>query len=188
MVNPYTNYIVSGLERSGTSVMMQMLIAGGMPVAFDESRPPDEHNPRGYYELAGGKIINRLMDGTIDLDSYRGKVLKVTAYGLKFLPDGKYKIIYMTRNMDEVLNSMEKMGAGIDREKDAVLFEKLNRFSFELMENRNDMEYITVNYGEVIGNPRIAIENVTGFFDIQMDIESAIEAVDSRLYRNRASS
>ena len=73
------NYIVSGLERSGTSVMMQMLSKGGLPVAFDDSRPPDEHNPKGYYELAGGKIINKLMDGTFDMKAHRGQIVKVTA-------------------------------------------------------------------------------------------------------------
>ena len=86
------NYIVSGLERSGTSVMMQMLDKGGVPVAFDDSRPPDEHNPRGYFELAGGKIINQLMDGTFDFELHKGQIVKVTAYGLKFLPKGNYRI------------------------------------------------------------------------------------------------
>ena len=55
------NYIVSGLERSGTSMMMQILRSGGLPTAFDESRKPDVNNPKGYYELEGGKIINKLM-------------------------------------------------------------------------------------------------------------------------------
>ena len=69
-----TNYIVSGLERSGTSMMMQILYKGGMPVAFDKSRPPNEHNPKGYYELEGGKVINRLMEGTFPMEKYDGKL------------------------------------------------------------------------------------------------------------------
>jgi hypothetical protein len=69
MLNNEINYSVSGLERSGTSLMMQMLHKGGLPVAFDDSRAADENNPRGYYELEGGKIINCLMDGS--LENYR---------------------------------------------------------------------------------------------------------------------
>ncbi|MBM3285502.1 MAG: nucleotide pyrophosphatase, partial [Candidatus Aminicenantes bacterium] len=89
------NYIVSGLERSGTSLLMQILRAGGVPVAFDmASRPPDDDNPRGYFELEGGKVISRLMDGTFPLDEYRGTFIKITAYGLKFLPPGRYRVIY----------------------------------------------------------------------------------------------
>ena len=71
------NYIVSGLERSGTSMLMQILLAGGVPVFFDRSRPIDENNPKGYYELEGGKIINKLMDGTFPLHEYKGKFIKI---------------------------------------------------------------------------------------------------------------
>ena len=186
MTSDETNYIVSGLERSGTSVMMQILKMGGMPIAFDDSRPADEHNPRGYYELAGGKIINRLMDGTFEMEKHKGSVVKVTAYGLKFLPAGNYRIIYMMRNIDEVLNSMQKMGAETDMEKDKKLFGKLNKFSFDLMKSRDDMEYITINYRDVIESPNNEIERVKDFLEIPFDIAEAIKAVDSKLYRNRA--
>lgn len=189
MLDGEVNYIVSGLERSGTSVMMQMLNMGGIPIAFDESRPPDEHNPKGYFELAGGKIINQLMDGNFNMELHRGSMVKVTAYGLKFLPHArKYKIVYMMRNIEEVLNSMKKMGAEIDTEKDRILFGKLNRFSFELMENRDDIEYITVNYRDVIENARIELEKISLFLGEGFEIENAIEAVDAKLYRNRAAS
>ena len=186
MLDDDVNYIVSGLERSGTSVMMQMLHMGGLPVAFDESRAADEHNPRGYYELAGGKIISRLMDGTFDLASNKGRIVKITAYGLKFLPKGNYKIVYMLRNIDEVLDSMQKMGTPMNRSKDRASLRKLNRFSFDLMDSRDDMEYITVNYSDIIGNPRKEIEKVGRFLGQTCDFERAIRAVDSRLYRSRS--
>ena len=140
------NYIVSGIERSGTSMMMQILLSGGMPVAFDTSRPADYHNPKGYYELEGGKIISRLMEGTISLEKYQGKFIKVTAFGLKFLPKGSYKIIYMIRDIEEVLDSMEKMSGPIVKEKERPLFEKLNETSIKLMEERNDIEYILFDH------------------------------------------
>lgn len=188
MLNSEINYIVSGLERSGTSLMMQMLHAGGLPVAFDESRAADENNPRGYYELEGGKIINRLMDGTFDLHSYKGHIIKITAYGLKYLPESNCKIIYMIRSIDEVMKSMQKMGAAIDDEKDRMLFSKLNKISFELMRSRNDMEHIRVDYRDLMEGPRGEMDRVDRFFGETFDVDTAIKAVEPGLYRNKASS
>lgn len=186
MIDKRINYIVSGLERSGTSVMMQLLAGGGVPVAFDDSRPADEHNPRGYYELYSGKIINQLMEGNFDFTPYKGKVIKITAYGLKFLPSGKYKIVFMLRNIDEVVNSMQKMGAEINKEKDRILFTKLNKYSFDLMNTRTDVEYITINYSDIIKDPRSVIDAVGRFLTIRLDADTAMKAVDTKLYRNRA--
>jgi len=179
-----TNYIVSGLERSGTSMMMQILYRGGMPVAFDKSRPPNEHNPKGYYELEGGKVINRLMEGTFPLEKYEGKFIKITAYGLKFLPRGDYKIIYMVRNLDEIMDSMEKMSGPIDREVEKPLFEKLNRYAMKLIEERGDIDYIIVKYNDVVRNPRREIEKVNEFLGGKLDVDAAVKAVDPKLYRN----
>ena len=157
MLDSDINYIVSGLERSGTSLMMQMLEQGGLPTAFDESRPADKHNPRGYFELAGGKIINQLIDGIFDMQVYKGQVIKVTAYGLKYLPTARYKVMYMMRDINEVLQSMQKMGAEMDTGKDKLLFMKLNNFSIKLMRSRHDIEYITVNYHDLIVDSNVLI-------------------------------
>jgi len=119
MLDNTINYIASGIERSGTSLLMQILEAGGLPMAFDtDSRPPDDNNPRGYYELEGGKIISRLMNGTFPLADHRGRFIKITAFGLKFLPPGKYRIIYTERNIEEVLDSMEKMAKLRDQNRE----------------------------------------------------------------------
>ena len=89
---------------------MQILEAGGLPMAFDtDSRPPNDNNPRGYFELEGGKIISRLMKNTFPLADYRGRFIKITAFGLKFLPPGKYRVIYTERNIEEVLLSRAPM-------------------------------------------------------------------------------
>ncbi len=179
------NYIVSGLERSGTSMMMQILYLGGMKVAFDHKRKPDEHNPKGYFELEGGKIINRLMDGVFPMEKYDDMVIKVTAYGLKFLPEGNYKIIYMTRDLDEIMDSMEKMSGPINREKEKPVFERLNKYAIKLMEKRDDIDFILVRYNDVIENPRKEIERVNKFLSGKLNVENAIKAVDPKLYRNR---
>lgn len=186
MLDGQVNYIVSGLERSGTSLMMQMLHAAGLPIAYDDSRPADEHNPRGYFELAGGKIINRLMDGTFDLQSCQGQIVKVTAYGLKFLPQADYRIVYMVRDIDEILRSMRKMGAEIDEGKDRDLFGKLNRVSLDLMRRRADMKSITIHHRDLMAEPRREMERVSRFLAVPFDIEAAVAAVDPSLYRNRA--
>jgi len=180
------NYIVSGLERSGTAMMMQILKNGGLPVAYDDSsRPADYHNPKGYYELEGGKVIRKLMDGTFPLSKYEGVFIKVTAYGLKFLPVGNYKIIYMLRNIDEILDSTEKMIGAIDRGKVGPLFDKLNRFCLDLMERRDDISYITLQYSNIINHPREEITRVAHFIgDSLINIDAAVKAVDPKLYRN----
>ncbi len=185
MLDPDTNYLVSGLERSGTSLMMRMLHLGGVPVAFDDSRAADDHNPKGYYELAGGKIISRLMDGSFDLLPHRGKVLKVTAYGLKLLPVGRYRIIYMQRPLEEVLRSMAKMGADISPETDGPLFQRVNRFALSLIEQRDDMECLTVGFRDALGDAAGTVDALNRFLGIELDRAAAGKAVDRSLYRNR---
>ena len=179
-----TNYIVSGLERSGTSMMMQILLHGGMEVAFDDKRKPDENNPKGYFELEGGKVINRLMDGTFPMEEYDGKAIKVTAYGLKFLPPGDYRIIYMTRDMDEVLMSMAKMSGNPEIMKDRELFERLNRYSVNLMKEKG-IPHIIIGYNDVLKDPRKEIERINDFLGGMLDVDAAVNAVDPSLYRNR---
>jgi len=182
------NYIVSGLERSGTSMLMQILHAGGAPTAFDKSRPSDENNPKGYYELEGGKIINRLMDGTFPLDKFKGTFVKITSFGLRYLPPGNYKIIYSERNIEEILDSMEKMADIVDseREKTKDSFVKLNTMIKNLISEREDVDELIVNYNEILSNPSEYIKEIHDFLGIQeLNLEEMISAVDKKLYRQR---
>lgn len=182
------NYIVSGIERSGTSMLMQILHAGGVPIASDSSRPPDTHNPKGYYELEGGKVINRLIDGTFPLEKFRGTFVKITTYGLKFLPLGKYKIIYSERNIEEVLDSMEKM-TGIrdeNRYKTKNAFIKLNRIMKQTIIEREDIDILFLNYNEVLLDPKTHIKKIPVFLNLpEADLESMMQPVDNKLYRQR---
>ncbi len=182
------NYIVSGIERSGTSMLMQILHAGGVPIASDSSRPPNNHNPKGYYELEGGKVINRLIDGTFPLEDFRGRFVKITAYGLKFLPLGKYKIIYSERNIEEVLDSMEKM-AGIKDEsrlKTKEAFIKLNRLIKRKIIEREDIDILFLNYNEILLDPKTHIKNIPEFLDLpEADLDNMIKTIDANLYRQR---
>jgi len=182
------NYIVSGLERSGTSMLMQMLHTSGVELSFDNSRLPDESNPKGYYELAGGKIINKLMDGTFPLDEYKGKFVKITAFGLKYLPPGNYKIIYSERNIEEILDSMEKMADIKDnnREETRESFVKLNDMIKNYIRSREDIEFLLVNYNDILSNPSANIKKIHDFLGLHdIDLEKMIDVVDKKLYRQR---
>ncbi|RLF40888.1 MAG: nucleotide pyrophosphatase [Thermoplasmata archaeon] len=187
-LNPEYNYIVSGLERSGTSMLMQALYAGGFPIAFDESRKPDENNPKGYFELEGGKIINRLMEGTFPFEKYRGIFIKITAYGLKFLPTGRYKVIYSERDIEEILDSMEKMMGGKDKDREETrrAFLHLNSTVKKMMIEREDVDILFVNYNEIILDPRPYMEEITSFIGCEdADVDAMVQSVDRRLYRQR---
>jgi hypothetical protein len=187
-INPNVNYIVSGLERSGTSMLMQILKAGGVTIGFDESRPADENNPKGYYELEGGKIINKLIDGTFPLSVFKGKFIKITAFGLKFLPQGSYKIIYSERNIEEIMDSMEKMMQKKDEERETTkaAFLKLNNMIKEILQNREDIEVLMVNYNKILSEPDEDIKRIIKFLSLpQEKHEKMIKAVDNRLYRQR---
>jgi len=182
------NYIVSGLERSGTSMLMQILRTGGIPTSFDDSRPADINNPKGYYELEGGKIINKLIDGSFPLDAYKGKFVKITAYGLKYLPPGKYKIIYSDRNIEEILDSMEKMIGKKDssREETKMSFIKLNNMIKQYIQERDDMDVLLINYNNILSEPKNNLTKIVDFLKASSDIlDKMIDAVDNKLYRQR---
>jgi LPS sulfotransferase NodH len=183
------NYIVSGLERSGTSMLMQILDAGGVTSDFDQdSRPPDDDNPRGYFELEGGKIINKLMNKEFSFEPYKGKFIKITAYGLKFLPKGDYKIIYSQRNIEEILDSMEKMAKIQDenREDTRIAFTKLNDMIMSQIREREDIDVLFVNYNEVMADPAEHVRKIYDFLgSAEFDLEKMIAAVDESLYRWR---
>lgn len=176
------NYIVSGLPRSGTSMMIQILLAGKFPIATDRKREIDIDNPRGYFEIES--IINKIQNDPSFISQFKGKAVKIIAYGLRFLPIGNYKIIFMMRNIDEILDSMEKMSGEVDREREKKAFMKLSDASIRLMEKRKDIQHLTVNYSEVVHNPKKEIERINHFLDGQLDVDSAVKAVDPNLYRN----
>ena len=162
-----TNYIVSGLERSGTSLMMQILEKGGFPLLYDDSRRPDEDNPKGYYELNTGKIISRLIERNIDMSLYDDICIKITAYGLSFLPIGNYKIIYMERDIEEILASQtsmfERKGFKLACYDEKLLLKKMNTESKRVLENRSDMNFILVKHRDIFDNTDYVIKRISEF-------------------------
>lgn len=175
------NYIVSGLERSGTSLMMQILDKAGFLVAYDDSRKQDKFNPNGYYELFGGHIINALTYSLVHFDKYIDKAIKITSYGMKLLPkDREYKIIYMERDIDEVIKSSRIMGAKNDYKDDLI---KLNNRTKLYLGCRRNIDYIVINYNDLVKNPKLELDNITNF--LNYDVSKGIEAIDKKLWRNR---
>jgi hypothetical protein len=182
------NYIVSGLERSGTSMMMQVLQAGGVPIVYDNMRQPDVNNPKGYYELEGGKVINRLIDGSFTFEKYKGKFIKITAYGLLQLPPGNYKIIYMERNIEEVLDSMEKMAKIIDenRQNTKESFMKLNDKVKNEIQQRPDIKVLVVDFNDMLMHPSKQVTRIHNFIDLfHIDKKKMVDAIDNSLYRQK---
>ena len=182
------NYIVSGLERSGTSMMMQILHAGDIPIASDDLRKSDENNPKGYYELEGGKIINKLMEKTFPIEEYKGRFIKITAFGLSFLPQGSYKIIYMERNIDEVLDSMELMAKISDktREETKESFKKLNEKIKNDIKYNDDIDVLFVNYNEMLEIPEENVKRVCNFLNLHdAAVNVMVGVIDTHLYRQR---
>jgi len=99
--------VVSGIPRSGTSLMMQMMSAGGMPVLTDGQRSADDNNPRGYFELESVKSLARNQDVLTQAD---GKVVKVISSLLPSLPkDFEYRVVFMCRPLEEVVSSQNRM-------------------------------------------------------------------------------
>ena len=182
------NYIISGLERSGTSMLMQILRAGGIPISHDNTRPADDSNPKGYYELAGGKIINKLMDGSFPIKDHKGKFIKVTSFGLKYLPPGKYKIIYSERDIEEILDSMEKMIGEKDpnREDTKISFIKLNNMIKEYVQDREDMDILFISYNSILSDSKENIYKIMKFLNVPENLlDKMIGTVDKNLYRQR---
>jgi hypothetical protein len=188
VLDPAVNYIVSGLERSGTSMMMQVLVAGRIPVAFDESRPADTSNPKGYFELYGGKIINQLMAGSFPFARYKGRFVKITAFGLLYLPAGRYKIIYMVRDVDEILDSTEKIMKKKDEGREEMK-RSLSRLQAKLLADvpkKSGVDWLAMDYNAILKNPGVEIPKICAFLGpVGCFAPTMIEAVDARLYRQR---
>lgn len=182
--------VVSGLPRSGTSMMMQMLKAGGMPVLTDDLRKNDENNPLGYLEL---EKVKKLGTDNTWLQEAVDKCVKVVAPLISNLPtEHHYRIIFMQRDMEEVLRSQQVMlGKKAELEKNAYPMQLATAFS-KMLEKSNawiqaqpNVECLYVNYKDIVENPQEEAENVAAFLDTELDVTAMSEAVKKELYRNK---
>ena len=184
--------IVSGLPRSGTSMMMKMLEAGGLPPLMDNLRTADEDNPKGYYEF---ERVKQLPKGDVAwLPDAQGKVVKVIAALLPSLPGGyHYRVIFMQRAMPEVLASQRQMlirrGEDPNKIPDDVigkLFEKHLKQVNDWVSQQPNVERLDVNYNELLKNPQPFIDQIGAFLNHQLDAVKMAVVVDPALHRQRS--
>jgi hypothetical protein len=182
--------IVSGLPRSGTSMVMKMLEAGGVQVLTDDIRKADEDNPKGYYEF---ERVKQIEHDSSWLQDARGKAVKMIAALLKHLPQGyTYKVIFLRRNMEEILASQRQMlirrgkpSDTISDEKITGLFEKHLKQIEAWLDEQPNVEVIYVSYNEILSNPVEQTQRINRFLGHALDVESMVRVVDQTLYRQR---
>ena len=183
--------IVSGLPRSGTSMMMQALEAGGIPILTDNIRKKDEDNPEGYYEF---EPVKKTKDDPSWVPGARGKVVKMVYVLLYDLPEEyEYRVIFMRRNIDEVLASQKimlkrlgKQGAKVSDEKLAEFFKaQLEKFDRWIAAQKN-FSILSVDYKDMITSPKAQCERINKFLGGVLDTDASTAVVNPSLYRNKA--
>jgi len=182
--------IVSGLPRSGTSTMMNMLEAGGMDVLIDNIRKSDEDNPKGYYEFEKVKKIEK---DSSWLEDARGKAIKIISVLVRFLPRRyRYNIIFMLRNMQEILDSQRQMlirrgefaNAISDEEMERLFLKDLEMVK-EWLDKQPNMNVIYISYNQLLTDPSKYCKEIMHFLGINLDIDNMIKVIDNTLYRQR---
>jgi hypothetical protein len=182
--------IVSGLPRSGTSLMMQMLVAGGMSALSDGERKADTDNPRGYLEW---ERIKQLPKEPSLIAEAEGKVVKVISQLLLSLPDGHdYRVVFMQRPLPEVLKSQDEMlrrrgnyeGGG----DNSPIEEAFQRHLIEVnrwLDGKSNVQTLRVHYHRALREPKTTAEAVAEFLKISLDVDAMTREVDPSLHRNR---
>ncbi len=179
--------IVSGLPRSGTSLMMQMLDIGGMDILKDDKREADISNPKGYFEY---EPVMSLYKDNSWLDKGQNKAVKIVAPLLKYLdPKFRYKIVFMNRDLNEVIQSQQKM---LGKNEDVFPVKIYNEFQ-KLLSNVNTwnkkepgVEILYVDYKNLLNKPEEYIEHIEKFIGIKLQKEKMSQVIDKSLYRNRS--
>jgi len=184
--------VVSGLPRSGTSMAMKMLEAGGLPILTDGLRTADEDNPKGYFEVERVKELERQADKSW-LGEARGRAIKVISFLLKELPESfNYKVVFMRRELSEVLASQAKMlahrgeAASTDDARMLDLWESHLWRATYLLRHAGHFESIDVEYRQALADPRREAQRINAFLGGRLSVEAMLGAVDEALYRNRA--
>lgn len=177
--------VVTGLPRSGTSLMMQVLHRAGLPILQDGVRESDISNPQGYFEL---EAVKGIVNDNSFLNEAEGKVVKIVSpLPIYMNPDKSYRIVFMRRDIEEILQSQEKMlekDQTSEREKFRTIYEFHLKKTYKFFKE-NDIPFIDVNYNELMANPLETLTKVKEFCSIRATAEELAEVVNPELYRNR---
>ena len=187
---PRTVVIVSGLPRSGTSMMMKMLEAGGLPLVTDGLRQADPDNPKGYYEFERVKQLDKGDTGWVaEAD---GKAVKVISALLQHLPPGyQYRVLFMNRRMEEVLASQRKMlerrgeQSDVDDEKLGELLTKHVQKVKAWLAAQPNFTMLDLDYNRMLTDPAPYARRINTFLDGVLNEERMVGVIDLNLYRNR---
>ncbi len=183
--------VVSGLPRSGTSMMMQMLAAGGVEVVADDVRAADDSNPRGYYE---DERVTRLARDAAWLSEARGKAVKVVAPLVPMIPRSTPAlVIFMDRPIEAVLRSQRAMldrlgrrGTGLDDDRLAAALAAQVRRAKAWAATAPHAASLHINYDDIVIDPRGQAERVAAFLGRDLDAGAMARAVDPTLRRQTA--
>ena len=181
--------VVSGLPRSGTSMLMQMLHAGGQPCLTDGLREADPDNPRGYFEY---EKVKRLRTDRSWLPEAQGKTVKIIAQLLPFLPPQfKYRIVFMDRDLDEVIASQSRMLERQERTGGKLSDERLRQvFEWQVtqvkgMLDARNIPTLSVAHTDALEHPMEVAEQLRNFLAGDLEVDAMVAVVDSDLYRQR---
>ncbi len=183
--------VISGLPRSGTSLMMNMLEKGGLTLLKDDIRKADEDNPLGYYEY---EPVKKLKEGDFAwMAQAAGKVVKIISYLLQQLPASyDYRVIFMQRNLDEIIASQRKMLIRREEDPDKVDDEKIK----SILENhlteidqwirkQTNIESIDIPYNRLVQDAEAYLQQINQFLDYALDVQAMARVIDPSLYRQR---
>jgi LPS sulfotransferase NodH len=184
--------IVSGLPRSGTSLMMKMLEAGGLPPLTDNLRKADIENPNGYYEFERVKKLNEGDAGW--LPEAQGKAVKVISALLPYLPPNfHYKVLFMRRALPEVLASQRKMLIGRGEDPNEVSDEEITRsYQKHLRQvdgwvaSHANIQRLDIDYNQLVLDPLPLIAQVNQFLGGWLEEANMAAVVNPALYRQRS--
>ena len=191
MQNENVIIIVSGLPRSGTSMMMKALEAGGLEALIDNIRKADEDNPKGYYEF---EPVKKTKEDPSWLNQAGGKVVKMVYRLLYDLPvEGcTYRVVFMERDLQEVLASQKKMLARSGRDQKGISDEQMAQlFTAELdkcrdwLAEQSSFSVLYVSYQDMLRDPAAQARRINEFFGGTLNTEALAASVDPKLYRNR---
>ena len=185
--------VVSGLPRSGTSMLMGMLEAGGVEILTDCFREADEDNPKGYFEFEPVKQLAKDRSKSW-LEDAPGKAVKIISELLKELPSGvSFRLIFMNRNLEEVIASQNKMlvrrgepPAAGDDEKLMLLFERHLEKVKQWIDRQSHFEVLFLDYKKVLEDPDGQAKQIKAFLQRDLDLTEMARVVDRQLYRNRS--
>jgi len=182
--------VVSGLPRSGTSLVMQMLAAGGHAILSDNLRTADDDNPKGYLEFEKVKSLERDQSWLADAD---GKAVKIVSFLLTKLPPGfDYRVIFLRRDLGEVLRSQSQMLVRCGQPagpSDAVMqshFERHLQSVDSWINQRPEIAVLNCEYRELIHDAAAHVERIAQFLALPLDVAKMAAVVDPDLYRQRS--